>query len=128
MAGRLSEEQYTGIIKTMPAKFLLEYGKKRFIRDFVLRPNESDGCQFVFNISGIPKYDVLHFYLLIGGRIRHRANIFEFCKPHKGFLNRETELMMSARAWVITGPPVIRAPFKIDMKGFRGFRYTEDLW
>lgn len=123
-----SNLQYTGIIKTMPSEFVFkEYGARRFLRDFYYRLNDpdTDWC-FMFTLSAIPKFSVLHFYLLVAGRIRYRANIAEIEGPStKKFSGGRT---ISGRAWATITGPVVRSPFVIEMKGFRGFRYTEDLW
>jgi hypothetical protein len=123
----MKQGQYTGIIKTMPHKFIFEeYGARRFIEDFYYLPNGGDCCWFLFTMPSIPKYEVLHFYLLVDGRIRFRANIVEFRGPATYRFSRTR--VISGKAWVLVGAPVVRAPFKIEMRGFRGFRYTENLW
>lgn len=119
--------QPTGIIKCMPLKFIYEeYGYSRFLRDFVLRLNNEDGSCFLFTLSSIPKYDVLHFYLLFGGKIQYRANIAKIEGPRSiTFPGRST---INGRAWAWLSGPVLEAPREILMKGFQGFRYTEELF
>ncbi len=118
----------TGIIKCMPSKFVFhEYGARRFVRDFVQRPNDNENSCFLFTLSAIPKVNVLHFYLLIAGRIRYRANISSIeGRASRDFHDGRGPI--HGNAWAILTAPVVRAPFRIEMKGFRGFRYTEELW
>ena len=122
-----SLDQYTGIIKTMPHKFVFEeYGAVQFMEDFFYRPNADARSCFLFTMPGIPKFEILHFYLLVDGRIRFRANIVEFRGPATSHFSNHRSI--AGKAWVLVGAPVVRAPFKLEMKGFRGFRYTGDLW
>lgn len=116
----------TGIIKCMPHKFIYEeYGYDRFINHFVVRPNKNDNACFIFSLSGVPRYDVLHFYLLYDGMIRYRANIIKFDGPGTIILPNK---ILTARAFVWTSGPVIAAPREIPMKGFQGFRYTTHIF
>jgi hypothetical protein len=126
-AKMIDGEQPTGIIKSMPHDFIFEeYGAKRFIDHFFYRPNQSDNCYFIFSLLGMPKYDVLHFYLLVDKRIRFRANIISF--EGESTKNFGGGRVIHGRAWVNVGAPVVRAPFPIPMTGFRGFRYTPTLF
>lgn len=111
----------------MPHKFIYdEYGYDNFINDFVRRPNGNDGSCFLFTLSSVPKYDVLHFYLLYDGFIRYRGNIAKFEGPRTiVFPGRR---VVKGRAWAWITGPVIPAPGEIPMKGFQGFRYTEGLF
>lgn len=122
-----SGEQPTGIIKCMPHKFVFdEYGAVRFIQDFFYKPNRDPNNVFYLTLSAIPKFDVLHLYLLVDKCIRFRANIVEFRGPATyKFSSTRT---ITGKAWVVVGAPVIRAPFKIEMRGFQGFRYTSTLF
>jgi hypothetical protein len=119
--------QYTGIIKTMPANWLKDVpgGVERWERS-VFSMNGSDKFQWRFNLPGRPRFDVLHFYLLMGGIIRFRANIISYDEAEE--IKCYDGSKHFGRCWVIIGPPVMRAPREIRMKGFQGFRYTEDLW
>jgi hypothetical protein len=110
----------------MPASFFEEYGMRHFLRDFYFAPNDDPRNCFLFTLSGMPKYEVLHFYLVVGGRVRFRTNIAKFEGERTlAFANHRS---IHGNAWVWCCAPVVRAPFKIEMKGFRGFRYTEDLF
>jgi hypothetical protein len=123
----IGSTQYTGIIKTVPHKFVFEeYGATRFMDDFFYRLNADWRNCFLFTMPSIPKIGVLHFYLLIDGRVRFRANIVEYRGPKTLHFSRGRTI--SGKVWVLLCGPVVRAPFKVEMKGFRGFRYTEDLW
>lgn len=119
--------QYTGIIKTMPADWLKDTpgGVDRWMKR-VLVMNKTDEIVWRFNLPGKPKYEVLYFYLLMKGVIRFRANILgydgeETIKCYDGSTH-------SGKCWVNIGPPVVPPPRIVTMKGFQGFRYTDNLW
>jgi hypothetical protein len=114
---------YTGIIKTMPMSFFKEYGMDRFIHHFFTRPNQTDEAYFMFTLSGIPKYEVLYFYLLFDGAIRYRANIIQF--RGESTLRVSKNKTIHGKAWVDVGAPVLKLESPISMAGFQGFRYTD---
>ena len=111
----------------MPAEWLEEApGGFEWWENRVFIMNRSDSVTWRFNLSGRPRFDVLYFYLLMNGIIRFRANIIgydgaEEVKCYDGSNH-------FGRCWVNIGPPVVLPPQLISMKGFQGFRYTENLW
>jgi len=110
----------------MPMDFFKTYGMDRFIEHFWKRPNEDDGYYFFFSLSGKPRYNVLHFYLLFDKQVRYRANIIKVEGESTKVLGPGRT--MYGRAWVFVGAPVIKAPHVIPMTGFQGFRYTEGIF
>jgi len=118
--------QYTGIIKTMPADWCWEC--KMTDDEFQKRIDAMNRFDFHwwFSLSGRPRYDVLHFYLLMRGRIWFRANIVSLEGPQS--LDCEDGTTRFGRCWAMLGPPIVHPPREIRMKGFQGFRYTGDLW
>lgn len=119
--------QYTGIIKTMPADWLKNVpgGLERW-EELIFTMNRTDTVSWRFNLPGRPKYDVLHFYLLLDGLVRFRANIIGYDEAETVRCYDRTNHF--GKCWVNLGPPVVKAPRRIEMKGFQGFRYTEGLW
>lgn len=117
----------TGIITCVPHKFLFdEYGARAFLDHFYYRLNRLDSNYFLFSLSAVPKINVIHFYLLIDGRIRFRANISQITGEE--IITFADGRTIHGKAWAEVTGPVIRAPRRIEMKGFRGFRYTEELF
>lgn len=117
--------QPVGIIKTMPMSFFALYGMERFTREFYTNPNKNDHSYFMFTLSGKPKYEVLYFYLLYEGYIRYRANIIQVRGEET--INFGHGRSIHGKAWIDVGAPVIKLD-PIPMKGFQGFRYTEQLF
>lgn len=128
-------EHPEGIIITIGAKMYGDKehgGYRRWLRNFLQAMDYSvDNPQFCywFRQGNQPKAsDTLQYvYLCIGGKIRYRC----FFAGSRGacsmqFENHTEE--MFGKAWVMVAGPVERAPFKIEMKGFQGFRYTHKLF
>jgi hypothetical protein len=79
-----------------------------------------------FSLTGKPRFDVLHFYLVVGGQVKARFNIAGYSDELT--LDCWDGKTRTAKCWAICTGPVSRPPEPIKMKGFQGFRYTEELW
>lgn len=123
------KERPTGIIRTAP---FLQGGNTmpyRRMMQGLNALNEYDDALFYFGLAQKPVQDVLHFYILVAGRIIGRCNIAtwldhmpedtEPCDPDN---------MPACKHWAVLTRPFVRPPHKIYMRGFQGFRYTGDLW
>lgn len=119
--------QPVGIIKTMPATWLDDVpgGVYAWEKNFMFM-NRSESHYWCFNLSGKPKYKVLYFYILFQGAIRFRANIIGFSPG--GQVNCYDGSVHNGKVWVNVGSPVIKLKDPIPMKGFQGFRYTEEIY
>ncbi|MEM9237991.1 MAG: hypothetical protein AAGB14_14555 [Verrucomicrobiota bacterium] len=85
----------------------------------------SDDCWFMA-CAQQPKRDFLHVYVLINGLIEVRFNFVGF---RDGFKSRLWDgVERHPKVWLICSAPVSRPPEPIQMRGFRGHRYTDDLW
>jgi hypothetical protein len=127
-------EKPTAIIKTLPAHFFKEVRPRDFARSF-LALNDNPEDYWLFHMgSGLPKHDVLHLYVVAGNRIRYRANIAGFEGPFdgddyfKGIKRFADGRAMYCRHWMIVTGPIIIAPYRIERKGFQGFRYSEFIF
>jgi hypothetical protein len=89
--------------------------------------NETEQCWYQ-KMRNKPKHDVLYCYIIIGGRIMYRANVShyetgpaEIMKPNQ---------LVSQINWnrLVLTAPIVKAPHKIEMRGFQGFRYTNELF
>ncbi|MCI0564017.1 MAG: hypothetical protein MN733_36540 [Nitrososphaera sp.] len=77
-------------------------------------------------LPGKPKVEVLYLYLLINGIIHVRMNIAGYEDGYKAVCWDKS--IMQPKAWAVCTGPVVRPRREIHMKGFQGFRYTEELW
>jgi hypothetical protein len=135
--GRASERP-TGIIRTLPSL----YGQRAAFAASVNSREESIGAKryrqsmklleagkleaIYIALQAIPRFDVLHLYLLIDGRIDARLNIagYEPGDSRKCW----DETIRKPKYWAVCTTPVSRPPEPLLRRGFQGMRYTEDLW
>lgn len=79
--------------------------------------------------SQMPKIEVLHCYIIVEGQVRVRANISHW-EQGKGeqIESFDGHDLSDAKYWAILTAPVSYPPEVIKMRGFQGFRYTQELW
>lgn len=123
--GRQSERP-TGIIRTLPSLYGDEaIGAKRYKASLIaMEAGKIDAIYIA--LQAMPKYDVLHIYLLIDGQIDVRLNIagYEPGEARKCW----DDSIRHPKFWVACTPPISRPPETMYRRGFQGFRYTEELW
>lgn len=121
-----------GIILTVSAGMIGNNGYRHWLKNFLEameRSETDDDWYYWFRAGGRPKSDKhLRFvYLVIGGKIRFKVI---FAGSQAGcqmfFANRSEP--MYGKAWILTAGPVVRPPRVFKMKGFQGFRYTEEIF
>lgn len=123
--GRESERP-TGIIRTLPSLYGDQsVGARRYKKSVQLLEAGKLDCIYIA-LQAMPKFDVLHIYLLIDGEIDVRLNIagYEPGEARKCW----DETIRNPKYWAACTPPVSRPPDKMLRRGFQGFRYTEELW
>lgn len=124
------QEPPEGIIVTVGAKILGDNGYKHWLKNFLEAMSE-EGMYYHFRVGAQPKADssLLYVYLCIGNRIRYRG-YFAGSRPGGTLTltNGKGYREVNGKAWILCAGPIERAPVKIEMKGFQGFRYTKKLW
>src|SRR5688572_12292887 len=118
-------EKPDALIITVSSGMYGEKGYRNWLRNFLHAMND-ESMIYWFRAGGQPKHDVLYIYLCIGGKIRFRVR-------YAGSEGEREQMfddgrVMYGKAWIIGCGPVERAPYKIERKGFQGFRYTQELW
>ena len=118
--------QFTGIIKCLPDSWVKQSGGLKYIRS--IKPGIDVGMRnWWMSFPTRPRLTVLYLYVAFGGAVQFRVNIAEF-QENLGPIRMSYGTEFTARFWAIcTGPMVIPGGL-VPMKGFRGYRYTEDLW
>ena len=119
----MSSERKQAIAVTWPLSSMTKTPRE-FVRSF-MSINDGETCWYA-KVGQVPKRDVLYCYVIIGNRVRYRANIVGF-EPG-GELTFSDGRSATAKVWMVLGAPVVRAPHRIEMRGFQGFRYTDLLW
>lgn len=134
------EQPPDGIIITVGAKMWGHHGYRVWLRNFLqcmqLSCSDiSDPQDFFYHFrqGNQPKSNesLRHIYLCIGNRIRWRVFYAGSKGPETMVLattDGKTTKTIEGKAWVVAAGPAERAPFKIEKKGFQGFRYTQALW
>lgn len=121
----------TGIIRTLPYRpdspehFLRAAYRKML--DGLNCLNRFDNAHVLIGLSQLPKIEVLHCYLLVSGRVIGRAHIASF-DGNVGTLQCWDGTMRDHKYWAVLSAPYEPAPEVIRMRGFQGFRYTQELW
>ena len=114
-----------GIIITISQEMLKEKGYRNWLRNF-LDAMRRDEWTYWMRLGTVPKHEVLWVYLCIGNKIRYRANFVMYKGAGEFTFNDGKKLY--GRAWVVLSGPVVKPTEEIYRKGFRGFRYTQEIF
>jgi hypothetical protein len=112
------------IVKTFPRVFFREVTPRQFVRDFI-GMNDHDGWIWAVPMSTLPKQQVCHCFIVIDNHVKYRAQVVDFVPGYEVTIRGTT---IHPKYWMILTAPVVRAPRKIQYRGFQGFRYTEMLF
>lgn len=118
------QEPPDGIIITISQQMLKEKGAKNWLTNFFNAMSKEDWMYYI-RVGSKPKQDILYVYFNIGGKVRYRCN---FVQTTHGDMTFSDGKEMSAKVWIITCGPLVKARPPVPMKGFRGFRYTTKLF
>jgi len=122
-----SEVRPTGIIRTLPSLYASFEGPGTVRYKASLKALERGRLDAIYiALQCIPKFDVVHMYLIIEGRIDVRLNIAEYLPGDERECWDRT--IRKPKFWAVCTAPVSRPPETILRRGFQGIRYTEALW
>lgn len=123
------------ILINVPDAFFKHEGKIKGDREQAFRryyetmgslPGLDDDACFYHFISSIPTIEVQWVYVCFRGYVQYKAILVKFMRNEPVML--ATYQHPRPRNWCVTTGPVIKAPEQISMKGFRGFKYTKELF
>jgi hypothetical protein len=121
-------EKPIGLIITWSAKMLTEGGAslKSFMQAFESMNEDPDNHFWYQKCRNKPKHDVLYCYIIVSGRIIYRCNVA--CHTTGPATITLVNGMTRQIDWprLVLCAPVIKAPTRIEMRGFQGFRYTHE--
>jgi hypothetical protein len=127
--------QPSAIVKTFPVHFFRDISPREFVRGFVIALNDPEHETVWWSMMGNrPKQEVQYCYIVIGNRVRYRASVGWFEGPYDypnelpGFKTFGDGRTLYSRYWMALTGPVIKAPERIPMRGFQGFRYCDILF
>jgi hypothetical protein len=126
----LRTERPEGILLTMPERFFQHYpGGLDQYRKILEGMNETDKYTWGNTIANIPSIEVPYCFLVFGGKVQYRTEIVGYQRNiTREYSDGGITRIFENKNWVDLQGPVIKAPFDIPMKGFRGFRYTSLLF
>lgn len=128
------KERPTGIIRTLPyfgaetaSDEAMNKAYERMMRAFACMESGEDASIHIA-LAQKPTIEVLHCYLLLEGKIVVRANISHF-EPGDGRAVKSWDgRSLAPKWWAVLTAPISWPPEEIKMRGFQGFRYTQELW
>lgn len=130
-------ERPTGIIRTLPYfgfgdnehdKAAMNEAYRRMIRTLKAVETGIHECVYIA-FPQKPTQEVLHCYLLVGGKVRVRGNISHWIPGDQiGTVTCWDESQRNAKWWAAVTAPISWPPEEILRRGFQGFRYTQHLW
>lgn len=126
---RLTAEPPIGILLTMGVQIITANGG---LRSFVRHFNDclDEGDYWLQKSRACPTHDIAHVYIVLCNRIYGRVYFGGYCKDvNKTVFMRDGEERQFPWPHMILAGPLEKAPGKMPMRGFQGFRYIyEPLW
>jgi hypothetical protein len=125
----MTDQRPTGIIRTLPTLYASKdnVGYERMLTSFeALAAGQIPAIYIALDKK--PKTDVLHIYILIEGKIICRMNISGYESGAESAVKCWDDTVRQPNWWVECSAPISFPPSEIKMRGFQGFRYTQELW
>lgn len=121
-----------GIVVTWSKDLIAEKGGLLSFIRFFIKSMEDPECMWLQKSRNKPTQDVLYVYIIVCNQLKYRLNFV-------GYETGETEVdngdgvswSRSERVgWsrIVMAGPIVHAPRKIKLSGFRGFRYCIKLF
>ena len=117
--------QPTGIIKCLPPAWVQKSGGLQYVKS-IRKTIDSGEHQWFMSFPTKPRREVLHLYVLFDGHVQFRVNIAVW-RGGNGLMNMYGGQFL-AKWWAVCTGPMTFPPKPVPMRGFRGYRYTEELW
>lgn len=126
------KEPPVAILLTLPVAFFkdrdMTYAEFQKYFERVMRRPE---WVWNFKLTNLPTMDVAWVYLVFDGFVQYKVNLVMYerntSKVFKDAMDNKERVFESCNWVILTGPPV-KAPFDIPMRGFQGFRYSQELF
>lgn len=119
-----------GIILTMGAQVIAANGGlKNFVQHFTSCCRDEDSGLWLQKSRNCPKQDIAHVYIICCNRIAWRVYFGGYRKEPTVVWMLSGEQRRFPWPHMVLAGPIEKAPRKIPMRGFQGFRYVyEELW
>ncbi|MCI0489369.1 MAG: hypothetical protein L0229_22480 [Blastocatellia bacterium] len=114
------DERPVAIIRTFPFVFFREKSLREFVREWY--ELNQDDVVWICPMHRLPKIEVPYVYIVALNRLRYRVNLVGFEPGGERIF--ESGRRWTANHWMLMAGPVVKAPHKMVMSGFQGFRYS----
>jgi hypothetical protein len=124
--------QPDGIVITWSQDMInLKGGLRSFVKHFQ-QTMASEDTVWLQKCKNQPKHDVLYVYIIVAGRVRYRCFYGGYqvgvTTINEGTKNSFSGFQRISWPRVVLAGPLKKAPHKIYLKGFQGFRYCTKLF
>ncbi len=120
-----------GILLTMGVQVIhANGGLRKFVQHFTQCCKDEDSGLWLQKSRACPTWDIAQVYLVCCNRVVWRVFYGGYCREENKtvFMLNGEERRFPWPHMMLAGP-IEKAPFKISMRGFQGFRYVyEPLW
>lgn len=136
----ITEKGYSKDPTIMPEGIVVTWGKDlieekggllAFIRFFELNMADESGLWYQ-KCKNAPKHDIIYVYIIVCNQLRYRClyggHSTEKRKAYNGDGISWSSAMIITWPHIILAGPFEKCPFKRELKGFQGFRYTTKLF
>lgn len=117
-----------GIAVTFGKEMIFEQGGlKSFLTGFKEVMEDEEGY-WMHKMKNRPQYDIAIVYIIICNRLAYKCfygDHHKFNTPGYTADGKEKDIDWPG---IILAPPLMKCPFKRELKGFQGFRYTTKLF
>lgn len=121
-----------GIAVTLGSGMIAEQGGLRtFLKGFLqVMSLHEEGYTWMHKLKNAPKFEIDHVYIIVHGRLYGRCY---YGGHHKDLLYTKAQTadgkpITIQWPYIILSGPFERCPFRRELKGFQGFRYTTKLF
>lgn len=122
-------EMPEGVVITFGKDMIKEQGGlKMFLKNF-LDTMADDQSYWMHKCSNLPKFEVDQIYIIVAGRLWGRVYCggYKRDEPVTGRTADGRSVIIDWNFITLAGP-FEHCPFKRELKGFQGFRYSTKLW
>lgn len=119
-----------GIVVTLGSDMIAEQGGLRtFLKGF-LADMADENTVWMHKLRNAPKFDIPHVYVIVHGRLYGRCFYGGYRKAGGNYDAYTTDGRVKRIDWahILLAGPFERCPFKRQLKGFQGFRYSTKLF
>lgn len=121
-----------GVAITFGKEMMAEQGgMKQFLKSFLMwMEGYEEGDYWMHKCSNLPTIDVDHIYIIVAGRLWGRVYCGGYKKNQQPTIGYGADNRQKIIDWnyIVLAGPFERCPFKRELKGFQGFRYTTKLF